>query len=132
MDGWIKQGCGHHSLVGHLQVLLQSLSTAESMDICGGQSSLFFILQQLDLKKLLLPFPCPAPFSTVMFNHRFVGLLWELLKERMPKASLQVVILIFVQKSVVYFLANMYTWHQQLDGRIWGRILLSLSGVIPN
>lgn len=50
MDGWIKQGCDHHSLVGHLQVLLEPLSTAESMDICGGQSSLILILQQLDLK----------------------------------------------------------------------------------
>lgn len=60
-----------------------------------------------------------------------MGLLKELLKETMPKASLQVVILIFVQKFVVYFIADMYTWHQQLDGRIWGQILLSLSGVIP-
>lgn len=25
----------------------------------------------------------------------------------------------------------MYTWHQQLAGRIWGWILLSLSGEIP-
>lgn len=130
MDGQ-KQGCDHHSLAGHLQVLLQFLPTAESMEFSGGQSSLFLKLQQLDFKEAFITFPSPAPFSTVIFNHGFVGLLRELLKERMPKASLRVVILIFVQKCVVYFIADVYTWHQQLDGRIWGRILLSLSGVIP-
>lgn len=48
----------------------------------------------------------------------------------MPRARLKVVILISVQKVIVYFtIANMYTWHQQLAGIILGQILLSLKGV---
>lgn len=44
----------------------------------------------------------------------------------MPRAELKVVILISVQKVIVYFtIANMDTWHQQLAEIILGQILLS-------
>lgn len=52
----------------------------------------------------------------------------------MPKAECKVVVLISVQKIIVYFtLANVYTWHQQLPGIIWDQILLLLKLVkLPN
>lgn len=52
----------------------------------------------------------------------------------MPKAQRKVVVLISVQKIIVYFtIANVYTWHQQLPGIIWDQILLLLKLVkLPN